>query len=406
MPLQGMRTVGDDGEELIVVRTSDRMLFKRCRRLWGWMSHLKMGLSIKEEADYFWFGSGMHYALEDYHGYNYYGHPGRAFLAYAEATRAIGKLPSTYSDLMPVGLGMMCYYADYWLGTREPLHTYFVKNVPQVEINALIDLGVKHHGCRVVYGLTIDRMVIDPEGQLWVAEYKSAKAFRVFHYDTDEQITAYCWGAHKIYNQPIAGIKYYQFKKDIPQFPRILSNGSISCDARQPTTAALYRKTLVDVFGSLDKAPRANLKMFNELVTEETEDQDRFIRREIVERNMQQLVSFEQRVQLELEDILNEDLPLYPNQTKDCSWSCPLQHACIAMEDGSDYEGTLSTYSKHPTEEDVSWRNHLPQPNLVLLPSEAERYQGLLQELQTSQKDSPWEPQISPEQAFLEELGL
>lgn len=405
MALQSSKTVLRDGEEVIVVRTSDRMLFKRCRRLWGWTSHMKMALSLKEEADYFWFGSAMHYALEDYHGSNWYGHPGKAFLAFVEATRTINTAPPTASELVPIGLGMMCYYADYWLSTRQPLRTLYVKKVPQVEINALIDLGIKDGGKRVVYGLTIDRMVEDADGLLWVVEYKSAKAFRVYHYDTDEQVTAYCWGAQQMYGRPIAGTYYYQFKKDIPSFPRILSNGSISCDARQPTTAALYRKTLLDVFGKLERAPKMNVKFLNELIVEETEDQDRFIRREPVERNQHQIENFRQRVLLELEDILNPDLPLYPNQTKDCAWSCPLQHVCIAMEDGSDYEQTLSSYAKHPTEEDVTWRQHLPKPSLIHLPPEAERYQALMQELQANLHSSPWEPQESPEELFLEELG-
>lgn len=405
MPLVASREINVAGEELVVVRTSDRMLFKKCRRLWGWTSHMKMGLTIKEQADYFWFGTGLHYALEDYHGANVYGHPGRAFQAYTAATRIAGCAPATWNDLLPTGLGIMCYYADYWLKSRDPFGTFVFEGQPQLEAHGYIDLGAKKDGRRVVYGFTIDRMIEDEHGQIWVGEYKSAKAFRTFHYDTDEQCTAYCWAANRLYRRDIAGVYYYQFKKTVPQLPKILAAGGISTDPRQPTTGALYRKQLLDVYGDLKICPPKNIKMLNELVTEETEDQDRFIRREAIERNQDQIDNFERRVILELEDMLNDDLPLYPNQTKDCSWSCPLQAACIAMESGGDYEQALSSYARHPGGDNrEGWRKSLPHPANVAMPEEAELYQGLIQEVQRSEADNNWEPQITPEEAFLAEF--
>jgi hypothetical protein len=402
-----------DGEEVVVVRTSDRLNFKFCRRLWGWTSHLKMGLQLKEQADYFWFGSGIHYALEDFHGYNVYGHPGKAFLAYIEGHRQVNGLPATWEEFVLLGTGMMSYYHDYWLKNRQPYQTLFIDGVPQVEVNAFFDLGVRDkYGRRVLYGLTLDRVAIDEYEQLWLCEYKTAKQYRTFHYETDEQVTAYCWGVWKLYGRPVAGTMYYQFKKALPILPRILSDGSVSTDSRQPTTAALYRKMLLDIYGDLKIAPAKNIKMLNDLIFEEDEGQDRFIRREGIERNEHQLLMFEKRIMLELEDILNEDLPLYPNQSKDCAWRCPLQHACISMEDGTDYESTLATYARRPnmglalpTEKELKWRNYLPEPRLVELPPEAEMYQQLVQEVQQSTKSVPLEHQgLSPEEAFLSEL--
>lgn len=405
MPIVASREISSDKEQLIVVRTSDRMLFKKCRRLWGWMSHMKMGLQIKEQADYFWFGTGMHYALEDYHGHNVYGHPAIAFQAFTEATRADNSAPGTCNELLPIGVGMMSYYADYWLKTRDPLKTFYLNGKPQLEVHGYVDLGVKHRGLRVVYGFTIDRLVIDDAGQLFVGEYKSAKDFRIFHYDTDEQCTAYCWAANRLYNRPVSGVLYYQFKKQVATLPKILSTGLVSSDPRQATSSALYRKRLLDIYGDLKLAPAKNIKCLNELTVKESEDSDRFIRRECIERNQSQIDRFEERVMLELEDILNDDLPLYPNQNKDCSWSCPLQHACIAMEDGSDYEQILSVYANHPQyQESTSWRKHLPQANQVQLSREALQYQEQMQEVAQQQEDRGWEPQISPEEAFLQEL--
>ena len=405
MPIVASREISSAQEEFVVVRTSDRMLFKRCRRLWGWTSHLKMGLQIKEQPDYFWFGTGIHYALEDYHGINKYGHPGKAFLAYVEATRRSGAAPPTWNDLQPLGLTMMSYYADYWLQTRDPLQTFLVGGKPQLEIHGYIDLGIKHRGKRVVYGFTMDRMIEDEHGILHVAEYKSYKSFQWFHLDTDEQCTAYCACASKLYNRPALGVYYYQFLKRAPALPKVLANGTISTNTAQATTAALYRRMLCDVFGTVERSPAPNRKCLQALTVEETEDQDRFIRREHIERNQTQLDTFWERIMLELEDILDEDLPLYPNQTRDCSWSCPLQAACIAIESGADYEDALRSYAQRPTIEvpdQTAWRKYLPKQ--VQLPAEAEIYQQLMQEVEKGGAPDTWEPQMSPEEAFLSEL--
>lgn len=406
MPIVATREISSAKEELIVIRTSDRMTFKRCRRLWGWTSHLRMGLRMKEEADYFWFGSGIHYSLEEFHGANVYRHPGKAFLAYVEATRKQGNAPSNWEEHVSLGLGIMSYYADYWLKTRDPLETFYVKGKPQLEINGYIDLGVKHKGKRVVYGFTLDRMIVDEHGQLFVGEYKTAKAFRLYHYDTDEQCTAYCWCASRLYEREISGVYYYQFKKQVPGLPRILTSGSVSAAANQSTTSALYRKQLIDIYGDLKIIPAANLKCLNNMVLEETEDQDKFIRRERIERNPEQVQTFEERVHMELEDLLNEDLPLYPNQTKDCSWSCPLQIPCIALESKLDYEPTLASYANHPSPQDFSWRKLLPKPNSVVLPPEAVLYKEMMEEIQQTQVQGDFTPQVTPEEAFLSEMGM
>jgi hypothetical protein len=60
--------------DIIPIHTSDRGTFKFCRRQWAWSSPSKRNLIPKAMVhgirDYFWFGTGIHYALEHYY------HPG------------------------------------------------------------------------------------------------------------------------------------------------------------------------------------------------------------------------------------------------------------------------------------------------------------------------------------------
>jgi hypothetical protein len=369
---------------------------------------------MRVEADYFWMGTGVHYALEDFHGINTYGHPAKAFKAYVVATQAANRCPANWRELELVGMGIMAYYSELFLKNRESFPTYIVDGVPQVEVNARIDLGVRDKfGRRLLYGFTLDRLAVDEFGQLWIVEYKTAKSFKIHHFETDDQITAYCWAVWKIYGQIPAGVLYQQHKKTLPQLPKILTTGKVSTAKTQSTTHALYYKMLCEIYGTPSNAPAANVQYCNSLALEEDEEKDKFVRRDKVERSEEQLKAFEVKLLMELEDMANPDLPLYPNPTKDCEWSCPLQAACVAMDRGDDWLHLLDAYTYTAStvaEEQIKWRRQLPHPDNLQLPLEAVQYNNLVQQLSLLVPESPpeysQEESASPTQAFLEELGL
>jgi hypothetical protein len=351
------------------IRTSERTLFRRCRRLWAWQSQNRFNRTISGTVDHFWFGTGVHFALEDYHGYNFYGTPDTAFLAYVNATSEVGIVPATLSELRDMGIGLLQYYHTYWLRNRTALETYWVDDKPQVEVRFDIELPIKDYlGRPVVYHGTLDRVAADEYGRLWVVEYKTAKQFQVYHFDVDDQITSYCWAAHCIYQKPVAGVIYMQYRKKLPEYPHILANGKVSVNKTQNTTAIMYRQALLDIYGEVAKAPAENVKFLNNLISLETEDSDLFIRRDYVERNEYQIAAQGEKILLEAADMVNPELPLYPNPTRDCGWQCPLQSVCIAMDDGSDFESLLGSLTVDRQEDDRSWRLHLPHPDQIKRP--------------------------------------
>jgi PD-(D/E)XK nuclease superfamily len=360
--------IPDADQNVAVIRTSDRINFKRCRRRWGWQSHLRGNLGPKEPIDPLWFGTGMHYALEDFHGYNLYGAPADAFEAFCIANKKLHYVPGSYEDFLQLGRGMMDYY-ELWLSDRDPLKTFWHNDKPQVEVRALIDIPFdiqKHFPdspyTRAVYSVTIDRVVEDELGQLWPIDYKSARQIQTQHFATDPQIGAYYWALTCLYGRPIGGFIYQQHRKDVPQPPRMLSSGKLSTDVRQLTTHRSYRKALVNIFGEdSERWPKANLDTLNALAIEETQDSDRYIRRDKVYRNEYAFESEGAKILMELEDMLNPALPLYPNPTRDCPY-CPFYHACVSIDDGSDWEHELQlAHAQRPKEHD-SWRHHLPPP--------------------------------------------
>lgn len=351
-----------------IIRTSDRNNFRRCRRRWHWSSHLRQNLTSIESASPLWYGSGFHFALEDFHGYRKYGHPVDAFDDYVRATYKMAKgdnrfLPVDWPELTKLGRGMLSYYADMWLQARDPLKTFWYKGVPQVEVNVHIPLPIQHPEFdEVLYGLTMDRVIEDDDGWLWIVDYKTAKQIQTQFFQTDPQISAYCWAASQLYGKPIRGFIYQQHRKDTPVDPRILGTGKISTAETQLTTHRHYRRSLINLYGDVESAPRENIDFLNWLETNETTNQDKFVRRDFIYRNAHQIEAEGTKILMEAEDMLNPDLPLYPNPTRECGHLCNFNYACIALDDGGNWEEDLKDSFRQKDASFDSWRAYLPKP--------------------------------------------
>ena len=356
-----------------VIRTSDRILFKKCRRRWGWNSHLRGNLGPKTNAAPLWFGSGFHFALEDFHGAGIYGSPVKAFEAYVIATRRKSKysLPGDWAEHLELGRGMLSYYEE-WLVGRQKLDTYVYRGKPQVEVNFRVSIPgdwTAYGYDEVVYSGTLDRVVIDEWGQLWILEYKTAKIVQTMHLGHDDQVSSYCWvGAH-LYDKPIAGVIYQQHRKALPEDPRILASGKLSTNKQMLTTHRHYRASLINLYGSVQSAPGYAVEFLNYLSGIEAFEGDKFIRRDKAERNAHQCEAQGEKIVMEIHEMLNPELPLYPNPTRDCFYMCPFLGACVSLDDGSDWEQELEALMVPREAEYDSWRQFLPAPEELGAPA-------------------------------------
>lgn len=354
-----------------VIRTSDRGTFRRCRRKWGFLSHLQRNMQPKQTASYFWIGTGGHFALEDYHGYNNYGSPIESFKAFVEAQRKWCKvtsheLPADWEEQAELGEKLMEYYL-VWLQSREPLETFWYEGKPQVEVQVLVPLPmsefpehIREQYDEIYYSVTLDRVITTEDG-LWICDYKYYKALKTHHLEYDDQATSYCWAGTVIYpDQPIKGFLIQQHLKDEPKPPRILKNGNISVAKDQRTTHRLYKEALEHVYGDASKAPTANILMLNDLAAQETLNRDKYIRRDWIERTPHHLQVHGMNVIDEAKEMLNPNLPLYPNPTNDCNWDCPVFEVCMAMNGGYDWEQLLDmTMIERSNNDEDDWRKFL-----------------------------------------------
>lgn len=359
-------------ERVAYIRTSDRINYRRCRRRWNWASHLRQNLTPISAASPLWFGSGCHYAWEDMHGYNRWGGPVEAFKQYARASVKAAKaagdnrlLPPDFMDLVPLGVSMLGYYADYWLNGRDTLKTFWYEGRPQVEVHAVVDVPIQTpHYDRVCYAVTLDRVVqddIDPQS-LWILDYKTAKRFETRHLPNDPQISSYCWIGRQLYpGYKIAGFIYQQHRKEFVEEPRVnASTGTLSTRGTK-TTHRLYRRALLNQYGDVLRAPKAQVDYLNELIALETPNADHFIRRDFIDRNEHMIEAEGAKIMMELEEMLNPELALYPSPTRECAHLCSFNSPCLSMDDGSDWEYELEIGYRPKDADFDHWRKFLPQ---------------------------------------------
>lgn len=351
-------------DDRIEIHTSDRALFKRCRRKWNWQSGLRENLiPIGMAVDALWFGSGWHFILEDYHGYRKFPTMDHAIVAYKDAFRR-SELPPNTRDLMDLMAGMADYYVSAWLRYHpDEYETLWVDGVPQVEVDVDIDItdrllirAEERHGRewriwfetavlkgrQVIYRLTFDRVVITPEKFIRGIDYKTAKAIDTNKLSNDPQVESYHWGGSEFYGDMFDGVIWQQFFKGVPEEPEWLSSSQrFSFNKAQKTTYPIFRRAIKERYNGA--VPSMYVDVLAEFGAQQGDWGDRFIRRDILRRSPQSRRSAESKMLDEVLDMLDPGLPLYPNPTRDCSWDCPYKDACIGMDDGSDYQFFLDS---------------------------------------------------------------
>jgi hypothetical protein len=348
---------------------SDRILFKRCRRKWDFTSKLRQNLEPRDSfSPSAFFGTGIHFALEDFHGYNLFGHPIAAFQAYYDCFDRETELNIDCEALAALAPGMFNYYIDEWMPTRKKFRTYIYNGIPQVEVRVILELKdlSKQLGLPVYYSMVFDRIVEDDEGRLWIMDFKTVTQFDIAKLETDPQISTYSWGAELYYKRPIEGFVYLQFKKKLVDDPKILKNGDISVDKSQNTNYYRYLELIKFKFGNVNSAPEKYVECLNELLMEESEYGDKYIRYDLVRRNEYSRKKEYGLIKMEILDMMAKDVRIYPNPTAQCKMDCLFRNACIALDDGGDSQYILDNNFKKVEEGTRDkWKKKLIYPKQI-----------------------------------------
>ena len=399
------------------IRTSDRRTFRRCLRKWDFQSSLRGNWQHKgtEQNINFWFGSAIHFSMEDYHGENKFGDPRKAFWAYYQAFPA-SELPMGAEAHYELGMAMLSYYLTWYKRHNDvtgfetalvdpethqlynphqvkktdkmeyaveqsfilPLNTYVAvdangnirKAFFNVQDPSCISFTYNGIECDIVpicYHGTMDRIVCDKYGRYWILDYKTAKGADTNKLDTDDQISAYLWAFEKWFSIKPYGFIYLQLTKEAVQEPKRLKNGELSVDKKQKTTYSLLKQEIINDYGTVNAAPDKLIQFLNHMASIESPEGDRFIRWDFVKRTPEQIRSTEEHIMGELRHMLWDDLYCYPNPTRDCIWDCPCRDLCLALDrkDETAVNEFMQNFEQRPRNEDGNldpWRENIPWP--------------------------------------------
>ena len=399
------------------IRTSDRRTFRRCLRKWDFQSSLRGNWQHigTEQNINFWFGSAIHFSMEDYHGENKFGDPRKAFWAYYQAFPA-DELPMGAEVHYELGMAMLSYYLTWYKRhndvtgfetalvdpeTHQLYNPYQVKKTDKmeyaVEQSFILPLstyvavdtngnirkaffnvqdpscisftynGVECNIVPICYHGTMDRIVCDKYGRYWVLDYKTAKGADTNKLDTDDQISAYLWAFEKWFGIKPYGFIYLQLTKEAVQEPKRLKNGELSVDKKQKTTYSLLKQEIINDYGTVNAAPDKLIQFLNHMASIESPEGDRFIRWDFVKRTPEQIKSTEEHIMGELHHMLWEDLYCYPSPTRDCIWDCPCRDLCLALDrkDETAVNEFMQNFEQRPRNEDGNldpWRENIPWP--------------------------------------------
>jgi hypothetical protein len=296
--------------------------------------------------------------------------------------------PVIFDEHRELGIGMLSFYKDYAArndnfrvvavehdfsvpilnpDSGEPLYMVDRRRMPEgwepdtklenVYGPLMMDEGGKYVVKQVHARGRQDMILQDNEsGRYGIKDYKTAGSigddyFR--HLDLDEQCTSYLWAAEReaqMYDLPYDSVDfiiYEALRKVYPKPPSVLKDGITPSVDRQKEscTAQMFEKHIKD--NNLDIWFEHNEKAqsyYNYLLDM---GDKLFIQRgapgqPYVFRNHAQKLNAGKRLYQEALDMLDPNLSLYPNPTKNYSClNCTFRAPCVAKEAGHDWESML-----------------------------------------------------------------
>ena len=379
--------------DVIPIHASDISAYKRCRRYWEWSSPTRTNL--RRKVDIFgldpklWFGSGFHYALEQYYNPALQRDPVETFSTWFQLQWYGGvltedELDLTYDirpellpdgtyhtkglvDLLPspdedefmayreLGIGMATFFKEW--AKRHDVGFELVA----AESKFSIPLGFESKDRREDspnYGKMLevhargkrDAIVFRYDVERYgILEHKTAANIGEDYFrklDKDPQVTTYLWASQleaQLNDLPwknLTDVFYRAYRKTAPSPPTPLKSGMPSLNrTTESTTAEMFSQYIKDNDLVLWYEENPKAQEYYEYLLREGEEL--FIIEEIVRRNRYEIENQGIHYRMIAEEMLN-DPSIYPNPTGD--WlclGCQFRPPCIAADDGSDWQGML-----------------------------------------------------------------
>lgn len=395
--------------DIIPIHSSDRGSFKRCRRYWDWNSPARQNLTLRADVyginTDFWFGTGIHWALEQFYNPGLRRDPTEAWKTWYDIQWRGGIVtsdwlprvydlkprpiidvnpatwdkgfPQTYQvrgleDIIPspdhdlfdslyeLGINMTMFYKEY-AEKNDKFEVLLVEHDFSVPIwdytNNCILKAVDKRELSPNYGEElevhargrIDNVKIEND-KLGILDYKTAAKIEETYFDkleTDEQCTNYLWALEveaKYYGLPHSGqsIEEVLYVALRKNFPKPPTEiRGGTFSVDRTKESCTYEMLMAWIARNMPGIPLSEKQQAYADWLKEVGDEQFVIRRSVT-RNRHQIANAGVRIYLEALDMLNEPL-IYPNLTNDWKcMNCVFRAPCLAKEDGGDHEQLIT----------------------------------------------------------------
>lgn len=319
---------------------TERSSFRTCRRQWYLETQEHLGHKDRVAWNLI-FGDCIHSALEAYYTKNK--RDLKAMLrAFKRAwTKKNDEIHVNYGGLaQPLleewhewyekGVTMLTYYDIYDKQAEWDWDEVIELNIEERGFIDILDPHTEERleGLPLLSG-RIDMVVRRKDG-IWIVDHKTAaNPYTARALDVDDQLTGYCYIYWRLTGTMPRGAVYNALIKDPPKPPKVLKSGELSKDKAQRTTYDLYVQT-IETLG-LDYS---DYKEVLDYLREKKWSQ--FFLRDVVLRNEEELLSFEERLFHEYEDmkrVIEDPRKAYPNPSQFFCPGCGMLPLCQAMEE-------------------------------------------------------------------------
>jgi hypothetical protein len=337
-----------------MLRTSERIDFRRCPQRWWWA--WRDGLyESGPPNDKLWFGTGWHLVMAHHYGLKGTKRGKSPLKVWRDwIGEEIPKIrvnltgndvykEEMYIDAASLGEQMIGNYLDTYKG--DPSWSMI-----QVERPFKVVITSPAGERRVIFCGTYDGVYRDEStGYLWLLEHKTAKAISTGHLTMDDQAGGYLMVASReLRNDKLIGPKenvkgiMYNFARKSVKDERPVNKDGLATNkpVKQDYLDQLSEGGFIDLnekwtLAQLqDEALRLRIGVTGAVSA--NQPTPLFVRHPVMrttrERNAQII-----RIQAEVEhmQLMREgDLPLYKNPTKDCGWGCKFYQMCVLHESG------------------------------------------------------------------------
>lgn len=361
------------------IHTSGRRSFRGCRRRWNWI--FRENWYPIMTAKPLEFGTAYHEALETYYNPATWSMDREVigslakkvfaekttaqklkYLKLKESTILDADVETDYNERVALGLGMLDWYfkvAPDMDKLFTPVKTEIAFKVPiknpdtgeilfckcgecYKEAGSPHDLGL-WQGLPVFYAGRLDAIVQDHYGDYWAVDWKTAASLsdKDEFLALDDQVGSYPWALREA-GIRVRGFIYHEQRKAFPEPPKENTNRRKGClfsvSKSQATDYQTYLKTIMEFDNQafLDG-------YYDEFLAYLIADGIKYVQRSQIYKSDYELDQIGRNIFLEAQDMIDENLRIYPSAGRfSCSF-CAFRQPCLGMNAGEDYMYTLTS---------------------------------------------------------------